>query len=154
MRVPGWEKQYEKFFPLWTATDFRMEDATSFWPAKDTFPVAWHFHNFFDSIASVRQKYLTYGHPIGKALTIPLEGISKDLEFMVGCLLGRSGGRGSDIHREKDVPWMSATTDKAIPRAFQLAPEYARMRHEELRQLVIDDEKARQQSVAADAAQK
>jgi hypothetical protein len=175
MRTPKWEKIYDKvvdnnkrnrgqpssaYYPLWSATDFRMEDATSWWPAKDIFPIAWHFHNFFDSLEDVRNKYLTYGHPVEEAASIPLENISRDLDFMVGCLLDRSE-RGGILDRESNVPWVlqfaeangsavagtttnaAYTHELATPRAFQLAPDYPRLRHEELRELVIRDKMVR-----------
>jgi hypothetical protein len=141
MRVKDWERRvqvaekHDLRYPLWSATDMRMEDGV--WPAKDTFPVAFHFHNFFDSIDTIRTKYSTYGHPVEDAGTLELQNISMDLDFMVDCLLD-DPGTGNRWQRDL-VNWTADQSSRhTTPRAFRLAPEYPLLRHQEMQQMARD----------------
>ena len=125
--------------PLWDANDFRMEAGGRqiLGRTKTGFeiPTAYHFHNFFDSIAMLRRKYVNYGHNVPKAMDLPLSQIHEDLGFMVDCLENYSSRQ-----RAGQADWYNLDPVHISPIAFQKVPAYVRMRHEELQvELASDD---------------
>lgn len=49
---------------------------------------AFHFHNFFDDLQTLRNKYLTYGHADPDAMNIPLSSVAEDVDIVVRCVHG------------------------------------------------------------------
>lgn len=135
-RTKGWADHIPpgKLGPLWDATDFRQQinkPATSLAEGRlgdgTKLHTAFHFHNYFDSLATVRNKYLTYGHPDKNAKIKPLHEMNDDLGLLVDCLTGE---RVSASHW---TSYQSYTTlpQQYIPVALQLLPNYAHQRHAE-----------------------
>jgi len=101
---PGNNKTH---FPLWTAGDFRqrvggvqisMSENTESqygWQAANYNgqPVrftAYHFHNWFSDIKTLRFKYLSYGHNDKRAMNVSLGMLNHDLNLTVKCVMGRN----------------------------------------------------------------
>lgn len=131
--------------PLWDATDFRMISSrraagTTSQGYPHMLPTAYHFHNFFDSLQTMRNKYQTYGHPKPGAMDMALGEIQKnDIGFMVDCLTGRSTS-GSKWKQPGPSDWYLMDPIYGTPVAFQKASNYARLRHEEFQKELAQDE--------------
>lgn len=136
LRLNSWETLNRTMFPLWNAADFRMTSGGDMIQGKDNLHTAYHFHNFFASIVAMRNKYLTYGHPVDDALTMPLGMISGDIGFMVDCLMNGT----EDGNNFKRVPGGWKSLHDATPIAFQKVTSYSNMRHKELQQMLAQDE--------------
>jgi hypothetical protein len=143
--------------PLWDATDFRMISSrrtagTTSHGIPHMLPTAYHFHNFFDSLHTLRRKYLTYGHPKAGAMELPLGEIQiNDLGFMVDCLTGRSTS-GSKWRQPGPSDWYLMDPLYGTPIAFQKEPDYARLRHDEFRQELAQDEESHPPNVSTTAS--
>ena len=142
MRYPNWKNDFlqNKTLqgPLWDPTDFRMEGGSTA-RGKNGLHTAFHLHNFFASIPVLRNKYVTYGHPVRDAGSKPLAAVhSGDVGFMVDCLAGRNTS-GSD-HPQTKGGYQTIPSGH-WPRAFQLVSDYPRLRHEEFQNELKEDEK-------------
>ena len=142
-----------RFPPLWKPVDFRGAQGGGLIgeilngdnPKRPQGYVAYHFHNFFDSIKPIRKKYATYGHPNQNATFWPLGNISTELDVAVRCIMNRTfegikpreymftGGineareKGNNIHR--------------IPIMFEQSfGSYRNDRFNELRNIIEEDE--------------
>ena len=81
-------------YPLWNAADYRETDGGQYIEWKGprekgrtaAYVTAFHFHNFFDDFATLRNKYLTYGHPRGDAMSKPLSKLHADIDVVVRCI--------------------------------------------------------------------
>lgn len=90
----------------------------------------YHVHNFFNDTFSLRQKYITYGHPLKYVFKKPLEELAKDLRSVVNCALGRPDGN-----------LFNGTFEQLIgPRPVFFTDKYRKRRHEKLRQIIEEDE--------------
>jgi hypothetical protein len=124
--------------PLWDATDFRMLGGSEI-QGRNGEHTAYHFHNFFESIAVLRNKYLTYGHPTEGALEKPLGELhSDDVGFMVDCLMDRT--EKDNEFKRAPGGWKSLGKER-IPIAFKHVSLYPEMRHLEFQQMMAADEK-------------
>jgi len=128
-------------YPLWNAADFRCTAGGKRYPRGKPYPpgrsfhnhTAYHFHNFFENTDLVRNKYLTYGHSVSNALSVPLGHLANSLNMLVHCVMNRTNsghasleGGFNNIHGLR-------------PLIFDF-DEYRRARHEEFRALVEEDE--------------
>ena len=138
-RISNWTQMNETMGPLWDATDFRMLGGGSMLQGRNGEHTGYHFHNFFDSIAVLRNKYLTYGHPKGGALEIPLGELhSEDVGFMVDCLMNRTE---EDNKYERAPGGWKSLGEELVPIAFKHVSLYPQVRHQEFQQLMAADEK-------------
>ena len=146
-RAHGWGRACTHDFsnikgnhPLWSASDFRMlcgQQTLLQDPTASNY-TGFHFHNFFTNFNTTRIKYSTYGHPVRKAFSAPLEDIAKnDLRLMYRCI--------KDIPDVTDAKWKRVigginASLPPIPIYFQ-DHEYRRKRHELVTEQVrADDE--------------
>ena len=81
------ERYGHKPYPLWFATDIRMEWGSNKF-SKNGGHTGYHFHNFFKSNTEIHHKYRTYGHEDPKAWTKPIWDLHEDIELGVNCSLG------------------------------------------------------------------
>jgi hypothetical protein len=138
--------------PLWDATDIRMMGAgrramgTTSQGIPYALPTGYHFHNFFDSLSTLRRKYLTYGHPKKGAMELPLGEIQpNDVGFLVTCLSERpietaSLSSRSKWSQPKKSDWANLDPIHGTPIAFQRVPEYVQLRHGEFQLELKADE--------------
>jgi len=155
-RLPGYglnPDDYSKMpnttmYPLWKADDFRMlvggqgingpYYSDSHGKLKDYAVTAFHLHNYFSTVHEIRFKYLTYSHPHFNALHTSLAALSPDLQLAVNC------ARASwSLHVGNY--WLLKGGFDALrgpaPIAYKSLPEYVRARHEEIKQILLKDEK-------------
>jgi len=115
--------------------------------------IGFHYHNTFESVVVLRNKYKTYGHPNKKALTIPIGEINKDLGLMMECAL-KNHNQSSRVDVSADTTHyiLEGGIDQIrklnnnsndgeggpIPLAF-LVPNYAEARHAELQDILSQD---------------
>jgi hypothetical protein len=156
-RIRGWRKRVGNVTdpttnrttfvngPLWDATDMRMITTrpilgTTTLGLRKQLHTAVHLHNFFDSLAVLRNKYETYGHPRPNASNIPLSEIQRnDIGFMVDCLTGNHGASGSKWSHAApaDSQWIDSVVGKLA--AFRV-PGYVNTRHSEWQhELALDE---------------
>lgn len=134
--------------PLWDATDMRMmaaggRRAEGIQNGARLIPTGYHFHNFFDSLSTLRNKYFTYGHRKKAAMEVPLSAIHpNDVGFMVTCLTGRSqpNTTTSKWRQPKPSDWDVLDPVYATPVAFQKVPNYVALRHKEFQDELAADE--------------
>jgi len=82
----------DMLYPLWKPWDFRNSpDGENLALEDGRLHTAYHFHNFYDSFDTHRNKYKTYGHPIEDADRKPLAQLNKATEDMLKCLKGVRG---------------------------------------------------------------
>lgn len=118
-------------YPLFNAADFRR--TVGYLYRGNAGYVGYHFHNFFPSIYALRKKYKTYGHPVAKALDMPLEEIHKNLQSLIHC--GRNMTLESKNSQYPLVEGGWKTLKGQIPWAFQV-PGYVEARQRELRDML------------------
>ena len=95
----------------------------------------YHFHNFFETIELLRNKYLTYCHPIKEAESKPLGELQTDINMAIACVMNRS------VDDFRNPPLKGGF--EAIPgqRPLMLEyDEYRAARHEELYRMIVSDE--------------
>ena len=115
--------------------------------------LGFHYHNTFESVDVVRNKYKTYGHPNKKALTVPIGEIHKDLDLMMECALNNHNQSSrvnvvsnrthsileGGIHEIQKLNNNSSDGEGGpIPLAF-LVPNYVEARHAELRDMLSQE---------------
>eukprot|EP00551_Chaetoceros_affinis_P016444 CAMPEP_0203688298 /NCGR_PEP_ID=MMETSP0091-20130426/1054_1 /ASSEMBLY_ACC=CAM_ASM_001089 /TAXON_ID=426623 /ORGANISM="Chaetoceros affinis, Strain CCMP159" /LENGTH=298 /DNA_ID=CAMNT_0050557785 /DNA_START=14 /DNA_END=910 /DNA_ORIENTATION=- len=102
------EDPSRKMYPLWEPWDFRRSDrdhGIAF--EENNKHTAFHFHNFFDSFDSIRNKYKTYGHAVEGADSMPLS----DLHYRsMSCFKGGWGEIGTfeQINGRTPILWNEA----------------------------------------------
>ena len=104
VRSPGWGGgcQYDKMlatnatlvennmYPLFSAADFRRNcgiQARKVDTEKYSEHSAFHFHNWFSDPYTIRQKYLTYGHPDKNAFRKHLKDLHSDMALLNQCAM-------------------------------------------------------------------
>ena len=95
---------------------------------------AFHFHNFFENGEVLRNKYKTYGHPLENAFEAPLGALKVgDLNVVLKCVLDRD----NDF-----MPHPLQRLGNIYARLPELgkSEEYRRVRHEELKKILEEDE--------------
>jgi len=137
-----------KMYPLWKPDDFRMlvggqslkgpylKSSNGTW--KDHGVTGFHLHNYFYTSHAIRYKYLTYGHRRPDAFRTPLGQLSQDLELAVKCAQ-ESGSPQVGLY------WLLKggfdTLQGPAPIAYKSLPEYIKARHEEFKQILLEDER-------------
>ncbi len=123
-------------YPLWKSHEIRsLEGGRQINTGRDVY-CAYHFHNFFDSIPILRNKYVTYGHSDQEAASKPLGEIQEDVNLTVNCVTERPD-RQNGIHR-LEGGFNAIAGQKPI--LFQLSENYRNERQKELREMVLNDE--------------
>jgi hypothetical protein len=128
-------------FPLWNAADFRRDQGGHIimFENVDYLPfgmghTGYHFHNYFETTQQLRNKYMTYGHPVKEAENMSISEMHPDLDVMVDCVLGRSATNNK--HNVSSVAGFGGR----IPIAYEL-DGYSIARHVELEKILNDDER-------------
>mmetsp|Transcript_12911 Transcript_12911/g.27876 ORF Transcript_12911/g.27876 Transcript_12911/m.27876 type:complete len:867 (+) Transcript_12911:75-2675(+) len=143
-REDNWTSAETEHYPLWTASEIRQLEAPN--PnrveGKHGLHTAYHFHNFFTSITTYRNKYLTYCHPRKDAMTVPLGKLQDNVGVFADCALGRRGDeRKYKSSKEVVEGGWTSLDEVATPVAFAVG-SYADMRHREATRMVAEDERA------------
>ena len=94
----------------------------------------YHFHNYFETTQQLRNKYMTYGHPVKEAENMSISEMHPDLDVMVDCVLGRSATNNK--HNVSSVAGFGGR----IPIAYEL-DGYLTARHAELESMLNEDER-------------
>ena len=116
-------------FPLFNAHDYRRISGSVYWgPAGYN---AWHLHNFFTNTTTLRNKYLTYAHPVKEAMSMNLSEVHDggDLKNMIDCAFNSTSHNDTKYKLAKD------SLRGPIPLAFQLEG-YTEARMNELKQML------------------
>jgi len=124
-------KSTKTMYPLWNAWDFRMAEGGRQVKDKEKFHTGFHFHNFFDDIKTMRNKYGTYGHANKGAYTISLEDLCKDVKMSIECVLDINNTDGGSY-----LPGGLSTVVGEIPVYF--TKSYIQQRHEYYHQMIIN----------------
>jgi hypothetical protein len=143
-----------KKFPLWSGRDIRTVSGSAdpLMTYKETpghgttaaYGVAYHLHNWFHSIESIRHKYATYGHGWHEALRINLTDIQEDLDLLVRCARGLpndlnpNGYSYYDHNGNVETFWKNFGGPKPL---YFRNQTYIRERHASLQRMVADDER-------------
>lgn len=144
VRSNDWESQIPegKLAPLWDASDFRLQSNRGEAAVFGKYPnrtdirlhTGFHLHNYFESLSILRNKYLTYGHPVPGAKVLPLKNISSDVKYFVNCVLR---GNVSDVSNTYHL-YMGSPREYT-PIALQRHPVYAQLRHYEMLEEYLHD---------------
>ncbi|KAL7525858.1 LOW QUALITY PROTEIN: hypothetical protein ACHAWF_001534 [Thalassiosira exigua] len=121
-------------FPLYNGADFRRTGGRLYggWELH----AGYHFHNFFPDARALRNKYFTYGHPVGEAMRMNLSEIHEDIKSLVYCGLNLTEEPGTQYPL---IEWdLSSIKDGPVPLAFKV-PGYVDARMEELREILETD---------------
>jgi hypothetical protein len=125
-------------YPLWTSEEMR-----TFAGGRQA-GIGFHLHNFFLSTSDLRKKYLTYSHPVSGAMKLPLGKLHENIDFAVNCVTGRLGDV-ADASKKLTEGWLQGNDDDddglLRPVLYQQSAEYREARHQELRDMVLEDEK-------------
>ena len=116
-------------YPLWLATDLRMEIGGTMVSGKDGSPTGYHFHNFFQSAKEIHVKYHTYGHAYDGAMDMPIWELHEDLALGVDCAHGK-GGNSLDFDK----------VGSSILPIYYLNENVRKARHRKWQEIVKDDE--------------
>jgi hypothetical protein len=152
--LEGIREEVKKFgrWPLFNGADMRIAPGDSGVPAhwldkngqfkdnkQEIWGVAYHLHNFFDSLEVLRNKYRYYAHSDGMAFAKHLGRLDGDLDVVVRCVrkLPVQEGRGSDTRGVFSGGYIGTVGNKPI---FFLNETYRRLRHELTSRLVMEDE--------------
>ena len=111
-------------YPLWNAYDYRLTAGGKQFTKRGGH-TGYNFHNFFDSVETLRNKYLTYGHVNRQAMKIPLGDLGDDLKMAVDCVLGKRG---------KHMGLEGVSGDRPI----YFTEGYVKVRHERFREMVLN----------------
>lgn len=123
-------------YPLWTS-----EEILRTFAAGRQVGIGFHIHNFFLSTSDLRNKYLTYSHPITGAMKLPLGKLQENINFAVNCATGRLGDVAGVSKKLIEQGWFQRNDDGLRPVIYQQSAEYRDSRHQELRDMVLEDEK-------------
>eukprot|EP00541_Cyclophora_tenuis_P000116 CAMPEP_0116541480 /NCGR_PEP_ID=MMETSP0397-20121206/505_1 /TAXON_ID=216820 /ORGANISM="Cyclophora tenuis, Strain ECT3854" /LENGTH=440 /DNA_ID=CAMNT_0004065425 /DNA_START=79 /DNA_END=1401 /DNA_ORIENTATION=+ len=129
-------KKFERY-PLWGTQDYREILGTIPLNVGEKF-TAFHLHNFFDDMKTVRHKYATYGHGTGEIENVTLSRISASLDLTVRCVHGL-GNYGVDNPRHRQRTLREPSPDLPVPVYFQ-DESYVKRRFEQVRDFVLEDE--------------
>ncbi|KAL7528565.1 hypothetical protein ACHAWF_002608 [Thalassiosira exigua] len=120
-------------FPLYNAADFRHTGGGKLYGLPNH--AAFHFHNFFSDAKVMRNKYLTYGHPVEDAMKMNLTDIHEDLIAMAKCGLHLTSEEGNTIAQIGPITGRLPSLNDPIPLAF-LVPNYVETRMKELKKML------------------
>ncbi|KAL9183776.1 hypothetical protein ACHAXT_004632 [Thalassiosira profunda] len=136
----GWPKG-RTTYPLWNAADFRRDQGghAIYFEEVDYLKfgmgqTGYHFHNYFETLRQLRNKYTTYGHAVEGAHNMTVGEMHPDLDVMVDCVLGRN--TSGNKHETLSTPLEEF--EGRIPIAYGLEG-YTMARHTELKNLLLED---------------
>jgi len=135
------EKIYPKsnttMYPLWNAYDYWLTaGGRQIQNMHDNSHTGFHFHNFFDDIKTLRNKYLTYGHSDGEALEKKLDKLHEDIKMAVDCVLEiKINDKGKEQQKYLNGGLNVIKGDKPI----YFTEPLTRQRHEQFRQMIINE---------------
>ncbi|CAB9501156.1 expressed unknown protein [Seminavis robusta] len=138
--------------PLYTAGDIRTACGGKYQflnaPNYTTFS-GFHMHNFFVDFEALRFKYLTYGHPVPRAMTMPLEKLNADVEFMIRCVKNQTDAPEEDQREKKDQNPLREPggVDAALPPLpiYFMDKDYRDRKHNAIKVQIEQDEKRRRE---------
>lgn len=141
--VPPFTRLLNLAFPLWNAADFRRDQGGHEILFEQVDYLRWgmghtgyHFHNYFDTTDQLRNKYMTYGHPIPDVERMSVSEIHPDLDLMVDCVLQRS----TTNNKHTTLSMELKDFEGRIPIAYELGG-YTVARHNELQMILTADAK-------------
>jgi hypothetical protein len=130
-------------YPLLNGPDMRMLEASYSGLVTHTnqskngiYGVAFHFHNFFENLTTLRNKYKTYGHGDSTAFGKTLSKLDQAMDIVVRCAHNIRNTRGHKVRFTGDI--LSYAGPKPI---YFLNETYRTERRELMRRLVAEDEK-------------
>ena len=134
-------------YPLWTPEDFRLVPGGRMISDINNKNTGYHLHNFFPTVKEWRNKYLSYSHPVEKAMRMRFGKIHQDLSLAVNCAMDRPDDPDMKHPNFPDDPmWRIMDGFSGIvgntPIAFR-SDEFRAARHEELKRMIEDDEMER-----------
>jgi hypothetical protein len=146
-----------RMFPLYDGADFRRRCGTRIRRQKrlqrpEVLPAnssvifqgrhnAFHFHNWFANIHTIRHKYGTYGHAHKDSSQKRVKDFHTDTAVMYQCALGRSESLPNqkyDYRRASDLIG-DDYLEGSVPIYFQ-DPDYRKKRHDYLKYMIYWDE--------------
>jgi hypothetical protein len=120
-------------YPLWTSEEIRT------FAGGRQVGIGFHMHNFFLSTSVLRNKYFTYGHNDARAMKLPLGQISPDINVAINCATGRPDA--ADASKKRIEGGFQGNDDDPRPVIYKQSAEYREARHQELRDMILEDEK-------------
>jgi len=139
-------------FPLYNGADMRINPGDSGEPGhwrdkpgsyngkqEEIWGIAYHFHNFFDSLQVLRSKYRYFAHPDHLAFKKHLGQLEYDLDVLVRCVkkLPIQAHRSPETRGVFSGGYTGTVGNKPI---FFLNATYRQQRHEQITRLVMEDE--------------
>eukprot|EP00541_Cyclophora_tenuis_P004097 CAMPEP_0116548758 /NCGR_PEP_ID=MMETSP0397-20121206/4513_1 /TAXON_ID=216820 /ORGANISM="Cyclophora tenuis, Strain ECT3854" /LENGTH=268 /DNA_ID=CAMNT_0004073441 /DNA_START=48 /DNA_END=854 /DNA_ORIENTATION=+ len=128
-------------YPLWNTQDFRNVGGAIPQPHPEQV-TAYHFHNFFNDLATTRHKYMSYGHGSTEKGKGTLSNMAEDFDLTVRCVhdlpnsvINVSEGKTWPYREEQ----RKDNDDLPIPIYFQ-NKSYVKERHAFVTHLVVEDE--------------
>ena len=94
-------------YPLWNIADIRELRGYEYIHWNETgekghlsaFATGFHFHNFFEELDTLRNKYLTYAHPHYNAMSATLSSMHEDIDLLVRCMKGLPNSNTTSVRR-------------------------------------------------------
>lgn len=135
-------------YPLWNIADIRELGGYEYirmngTKEKGDHPVAtatgYHFHNFFERLSTLRNKYLTYAHPHQNAMSAPISSMHEDIELMVRCVKGLPNPNRTTLVKRFLGGYDGVKGPKPI--YFQANETYRLERHATVRRMLMEDER-------------
>jgi hypothetical protein len=144
-----------KKFPLWSGRDIRTVSGTGdpLFTYKHTpghgvtaaYGVAYHLHNWFDDLETVRHKYTTYAHGNHEAWRVNMSDLDADLDLMVKCVRNLPNNINptrisyhEHAHGDVEIFWKNFGGSRPL---YFRNETYIRERHAAVRRMVAADEK-------------
>ena len=124
-------------FPLWKPFDFRARVGGRMIEGRKHKQTGFHFRNFFHSTKALRNKMQTYTHAQHYRVPMPpLSEMQDELMMAVNCLMDRPDPVNA---RKKRIMGGFDAISGDVPILFQNA-EYRKARHQEVVDMIIEDE--------------
>lgn len=122
-------------YPLWSTQDFRNIEGTSRTQLSESVVMAFHFHNFFNDFATLRHKYVTFGHAkkLSQAL-LQLSFLDNDMDLLVRCVHNISNNDARVVGYLRDTEY-----DGTKPIFFRNLT-YVREREQSVKNMLAEDE--------------
>lgn len=132
-------------YPLWNIADIRELNSYVYIHWNEThrddnrtaYATGFHFHNYFDDLETLRQKYLTYAHPHMNAMSATLSSMHDDIDLVVRCIKNLPNPNRTLVRR-----FQGGFNDVPGPKPIFLQNEtYRLQRHCAVQHMLIEDEK-------------
>ena len=119
-------------YPLWKPEEFRMFHEGDIDYSGTQGVNGFHFHNFFNSLETLRHKYKTYSHPLGDQASQALFKIHADTKLFARCVTGIMVDPNEDGVNFDSI-------EGPTPVLYKISEEYRKARHDELSEMVKKD---------------